>query len=123
MRSLFDRDHLRLFHTATRRGKPQQIADLDATAAAPSNAEVHLARTRWVASYNHDGGVQDAALQRLNRPMLFHAYKWNLSASPPVLSFAHRMRHLTRPFEEALLRDASAYSRLPSPPLVEESQR
>jgi len=123
MRSLFDRDHLRLFHTATRRGKSQQIADLDATAAAPSNAEVHLARTRWVASYNHDGGVQDAALQRLNRPMLFHAYKWNLSASPPVLSFAHRMRHLTRPFEEALLRDASAYSRLPSPPLVEESQR
>ena len=105
MRSLFDRDRLHLFHTAKR--QRQLIADLGASAAAPSLKEIHWARSRWVSSYDRSkGSVPDDALQRLDRPMLFHAYKWlqpkNLPTSPQVPSFAHRLLELTRPFAERL---------------------
>jgi len=106
MRSLFDRDRLHLFYTA-KRHRQGLVADLGASATAPSAAEIAWARTRWVNSYKNDGGVPDAALQRLDRPMLYHAYKWkaNRSASLQVPSFAHRLHQVTTPFEEALQQD------------------
>ena len=106
MRSLFDRDRLHLFYTA-KRHRQGLIADLGASATAPSDVEIAWARTRWVNSYKNDGGVPDAVLQRLDRPMLYHAYKWtaNRSASLQVPSFAHRLHQVTTPFEEALQQD------------------
>jgi hypothetical protein len=114
MRSLFDRERLHLFFTGTRRTKNGSllIADLRGpSAASPSLSEVQRARAEWVATYiRATGGVQDAQLQKLDRPMLFHAYKWNPTCASDEcrnlaalnLTFAKRLVQLTRPFAERL---------------------
>lgn len=106
MRSLFDHDRLHLFHTASRITSGVEV-DLNPSAPAWSRQEIFRARSRWIASYKSDNGVQDAVLNRLDRPMLYHAYKWNRSASLQVPSFADRMHQVTAPFEEFLGRQVS----------------
>ena len=114
MRSLFDRERTHLFFTARRKhtNRALMLADLRGTSAANASiSEVQYARGKWVETYIHaKGGVRDAELQKLDRPVLFHAYKWdpacasdecrNLSASN--LTFVKRLIQLTRPFAERL---------------------
>ena len=114
MRSLFDHERLHLFHTASRISSGL-IADLNLSAPPWSSKEIFQARSRWIESYKSDKGVQDAVLQRLDRPMLYHAYKWNRSASHHLPSFADRMHQVTTPFEEFLSRQVSRRRRAATP--------